>query len=145
MFSPRGTSYVDLMSPAGLGIGGIIFNYDGDVYASDESRMLAEMNDKTFRLGNLQENSYEEIMLSDTLISTLEATLTESVPMCHDCGFQPYCGSDPVYHHATQRDRIGHKALSGFCQKNMAISRRLITLLEDDPIARQILKSWVRI
>ena len=45
--------YVDLTSPAGIGIGAIVYNYDGDVYASDEGRMLAEMGDTTFRLGNL--------------------------------------------------------------------------------------------
>ncbi len=43
--------YVDLTSPAGIGIGAIVYNYDGDVYASDEGRMLAEMGDTTFRLG----------------------------------------------------------------------------------------------
>jgi hypothetical protein len=41
--TPWPTGYVDLQSPAGIGIGGIVFNYDGDVYASDASRMLAEM------------------------------------------------------------------------------------------------------
>ena len=35
--------YVDLTSPAGIGIGALVYNYDGDVYASDEGRMLAEM------------------------------------------------------------------------------------------------------
>ena len=30
--------------------------------------MLAEMGDKTFRLGNLHEDTYEEIMLSDALL-----------------------------------------------------------------------------
>jgi hypothetical protein len=28
--------YVDLMSPAGIGIGAVVYNYDGHVYASDE-------------------------------------------------------------------------------------------------------------
>lgn len=144
MFSPYGTGYVDLQSPAGIGISAIVFNYDGNVYASDEARMLAEMHDQTFRLGNLHENTYEEIMLSDQLLNPLETSLTESVPACHDCGFQPYCGSDPSYHHATQKDSIGHKALSGFCKKNMAITRRLITLMEDNPDACAILLSWLR-
>lgn len=145
MFSPEGTGYVDLQSPAGIGIGAILFNYDSDVYAGDEARMLAEMGDKTFRLGNIHNNSYEEIMLSDALLQPLEQSIAESVPACRDCGFQPYCGSDPLYHHATQKDSVGHKALSGFCKKNMAIMRKLITLLADDPDARKILLDWVRI
>ena len=34
---------MDLRSPAGAGMGVVVYNYNGNVYASDESRMLAEM------------------------------------------------------------------------------------------------------
>ncbi|CAN5499457.1 His-Xaa-Ser system radical SAM maturase HxsB [soil metagenome] len=145
MFSPHGTSYVDLQSPAGIGISAIIFNYDGEVYASDEARMLAEMGDQTFRLGNLAIDTYKEMMLSDALLAPLEQSITESVPGCNDCAFQPYCGSDPSYHHATQKDVVGHKALSGFCKRNMFVMRRIITLMEDDPEAKNILLGWLRV
>jgi uncharacterized protein len=144
LLSPFSTGYVDLQSPSGAGISAIVYNYDGDVYASDESRMLAEMGDKKFRLGNVYNDSYEDIMLSDILLDTLESTLSESIPMCADCGFLPYCGTDPVYHYATQGDVVGNKALSGFCSKNMKIFRHIISLLEDDTEARKILLSWVR-
>jgi uncharacterized protein len=144
MFNPDEPGYVDLQSPAGIGIAAIVFNYDGDVYASDEARMLAEMHDKTFKLGNLLNNSYDEIIGSDILLDTLEQTMTESMPGCADCGVQAFCGSDPVFHHATQGDKIGHKPTSSFCSKNMEISRRLISLMEDDSHAKSILKSWVR-
>lgn len=144
MFSPVGTGYVDLQSPAGIGISAVVYNYDGNVFASDESRMLAEMNDTTFLLGNVHSNTYKEIFLSNSLLDPLEESITESSPQCRDCAFQPFCGSDPVYHHATQGDIVGHKALSGFCQRNMAIMRRLVTLLEDDPGARKVLLSWAR-
>lgn len=142
LFSPFATGYVDLQSPCGAAISAIVYNYDGDIYASDESRMLAEMGDKKFRLGNVNDG-YEHIMLSDILLDTLESTLSESIPMCNDCGFLPYCGTDPVYHYATQGDVVGNKALSGFCSKNMKIFRHIITLLEDDMEARNILLSWI--
>ncbi len=144
LLSPFSTGYVDLQSPSGAAISAIVYNYDGDIYASDESRMLAEMGDKKFRLGNVHTDSYKDIMLSDTLLDTLESTLSESIPMCADCGFLPYCGTDPVYHYATQGDVVGNKAISGFCSKNMKIFRHVISLLEDDIHARNILLSWVR-
>lgn len=144
IFSPFGTGYVDLQSPSGAGISAIVYNYDGDVYASDEARMLAEMGDSKFKLGNVHTSSYEDIMLSDTLLDTLELSIAESSPMCSDCGFLPYCGSDPVYHYATQKDVVGNKALSGFCGKNMKILRHIFTLLENDE-TKSILMSWVRI
>ena len=144
LFSPFSEGYVDLQSPASAAISAIVYNYDGNVYASDESRMLAEMGDKKFRLGNVHQDNYQDIWLSETLLDTLESTISESIPMCSDCGFLPYCGTDPVYHYATQGDVVGHKALSGFCSKNMKIFKYIIQLLEDDIDARKILMSWIR-
>lgn len=143
LFSPLGASYVDLQSPAGIGIGGIVYNYDGAVYASDEGRMLAEMGDDAFRLGHVDTSTYEDIMTSDALIAPLGDTILECMPMCNDCAFLPYCGSDPVIHRATMGDTIGHKAFSAFCAKQMGMLRHLISLLESDPAARQILLGWV--
>jgi radical SAM protein with 4Fe4S-binding SPASM domain len=143
MLTPWPTGYVDLQSPAGAGISVIAFNYDGNIYPSDEARMLVEMGDTTFRLGKLGETSYEQVMLSDTLMTMVTDTMTETVPCCTDCGFQPYCGSDPVYHHRTQNDWIGLKPLSGFCSKNMEIDRHLIRLLQDEPHKAEVLRSWI--
>jgi His-Xaa-Ser system radical SAM maturase HxsB len=143
MLTPYPTGYVDLQSPAGIGIAGLVFNYDGDIYASDEARMLAETGDRSFRLGNLSADSFEEVMLSDSLVDLLSESMTEGVPMCVDCGFQPYCGSDPVYHHATQGDAVGFKPTSDFCRKNMTIMRHLIRMLEDDAAAATVLESWI--
>jgi uncharacterized protein len=134
--------YVDLTSPAGIGIGAIVYNYDGDVYASDEGRMLAEMGDRTFRLGNLHEDSYEEIMLSEALLRPLEESFTGSAPMCTDCAFEPYCGADPTYHHATSGDFLGRKAISGFCQRNMAIFKLLLDRYEGDSFTRSLFQTW---
>lgn len=143
ILTSRGSSYVDLQSPAGLGIGGIVYNYDGAVYASDEGRMLAEMGDMTFRLGHMDSDSYESMMTSERLLSVLMDTMPEGVPMCSDCAFLPYCGADPVFHQATQADAIGHKALSAFCTKQMSVLHHIIDLLEHDPAARQTLLKWV--
>ena len=64
--------------------------------------------------------------------------------MCSDCAFLHYCGADPVYHHATQGDVVGHKAFSGFCDRQMGIFEELVELLDTDPEAARILSSWVR-
>src|SRR5581483_12454146 len=82
MLTPYPTGYVDLQSPAGIGIAGLVFNYDGDIYASDEARMLAETGDRRFRLGNLEADTFDDVMLSDALVDVLAETMTEGVPMC---------------------------------------------------------------
>jgi His-Xaa-Ser system radical SAM maturase HxsB len=134
--------YVDLTSPAGIGIGALVYNYEGSVYASDEGRMLAEMGDETFRLGHLEENTYEEIMTSDALLAPLEESFAPSAPMCSDCAFEPFCGSDPVYHYATSGDFLGRKPESDFCRRNMAIFKHLIELYETDEFARRTFLGW---
>ncbi|MDC0740809.1 His-Xaa-Ser system radical SAM maturase HxsB [Polyangium mundeleinium] len=143
MFSPLSSGYVDLQSPAGIGIGALVYNYDGAVYASDEGRMLAEMGDQTFRLGHLDEHSYEDLLTSEALLVPLGETILEGMPMCADCPFLPYCGADPVFHRATQGDAVGHKAFSAFCTKQMGVLRHVIGLLETDAEARDILLRWV--
>jgi His-Xaa-Ser system radical SAM maturase HxsB len=142
MFTNDDPGYVDLTSPAGIGIGALVYNYDGDVYASDEGRMLAEMGDTTFRLGNLHRDSYADLMLSDALLSPLEESFTLSAPMCNDCAFEPFCGADPVFHHATTGDYLGRKPTSAFCRRNMSIFKLLLDRCENDPEARQLFLSW---
>ncbi|EUB82969.1 His-Xaa-Ser system radical SAM maturase HxsB [Pseudomonas sp. GM30] len=142
MLTSTDPGFVDLMNPAGAGIAAIVFNYDGSVYASDESRMLAEMGDHTFRLGNILEQSYEEIILSDQLLDALEDSFTLSSPMCSDCAFEPFCGSEPVYHHAMHKDLVGRKPESSFCKRNMAIFKHLIELMENDEGTKRIFMGW---
>ncbi len=136
--------YVDLQSPAGIGISAAVYNYDGDVYASDEGRMLAEMGDRAFRLGNVHTDGYRDIFLSDRLIDLVDRTMTEAIPHCSQCAFEPWCGTDPTFHHATQGDAVGHRPTSGFCHRNMFVMRLLVKLLTDEPKYRGILESWAR-
>ncbi len=143
ILTPYPTGYVDLQSPSGLGLGAIVFDYDGTIYGSDESRMLAATGDNTFRLGHVSTDRFRDVFRSSNYLSLLDKTMTEAMPMCSDCGFQPYCGSDPIYHYATQKDVVGHKSISGFCNKNMGIFRHLIEKLEDHPVHARILRSWI--
>lgn len=142
MLTSEDPGFVDLMNPSGAGIAAIVFNYDGAVYASDESRMLAEMGDQRFKLGNILENTYEEIIFSDKLLDALEESFTLSVPMCSDCAFEPYCGTDPVFHYAVYKDIVGRKPESAFCKKNMAIFKHLISLMESDEQVKSIFLKW---
>src|SRR6202030_2989304 len=82
MLSDRPIGYVDLRSPAGIGLGALVYNYDGTIFASDEGRMLAEMGDRTFELGHVSTASYRSIVLSDKLISLVSDSLTQCAPEC---------------------------------------------------------------
>jgi His-Xaa-Ser system radical SAM maturase HxsB len=144
ILTPFPVGYVDLNSPAGAITNVVVFNYDGHVYATDESRMLAEMNDFTFRLGHLDTHSYDAIFYGEKAMELAEVWLNESLPGCSECAFQPYCGSDPVHNHATQGSMAGYRPTSTFCQKNMEIIRYLIELMESDKRIKKVFESWVK-
>lgn len=142
ILTPFPVRYVDLQSPAGMINNVIVFNYDGKVYATDEARMLAEMKDYTFQLGDLDTNTYEEIFYGEKARSFSEAWTNESLSGCSECGLQSYCGSDPVMNHAVQGDIFGYRPTSPFCQRNMEIIRHLFELMDNDKKIESIFRSW---
>ncbi len=144
ILTPNGTGYVDLQSPAGAAWNVLVYNYDGDVFASDESRMLAEMQDWTFRLGNVHRSSRRDLLTSEAATRMFEVSCNQSLAGCSDCAFQAYCGADPIYHHATQGDMYGHRPTSGFCQRNMEVIRHLFSMIQkNDSGTMRIFWSWL--
>lgn len=143
ILTPFPVNYVDLQSPAGMINSVVVFNYDGYVYATDESRMLAEKGDYTFRLGHVNE-SYQSIFYGKKAKNFSQFWSNESLAGCADCGFQPYCGADPVFHYAAQGDFEGYRPTSDFCIKNMEIIRYIFELIDSDGKALMpIFMSWI--
>lgn len=141
IFTSQDPGYVDLMSPAGIGLGAVVYNYDGAVYASDESRMLAEMGDMTFKLGTV-EDSFEALFTNDTFLTALDESFAYSSPQCNDCAFEPWCGADPVFHWGQQKDFTGRKWESEFCHRNMHIFRGLVSRMENDLFVKNLFMRW---
>lgn len=143
IITPWCTGFVDLQSPAGIVNSVLIYNYDGYMYASDESRMLAENKDYTFQIGKL-EDQYESLVYSAKVKEWSKIWNNETLAGCSDCALQAYCGADPVRNHSTQGDLYGHRPTSLLCMKNKAIIEYLISLLierKDEVIP--IFKHWV--
>ena len=143
MLTPFPIGFVDLQSPAGIINGVIVYNYDGCVYASDESRMLAEVQDYTFRLGHVTDK-YEDIFYGKKAQEISKLWATEYIAGCSDCAYHFYCGADPVRNYSTQGDMYGHRPTSMFCKKHKAIIDYVFTLLierKDDVLP--IFKSWI--
>jgi len=142
MLSDRPIGYVDLRSPAGIGLGALVYNYDGKVFASDEGRMLAEMDDRTFELGDLRKDDYRSLVLSDKLVGLIGNTLSQCAPQCSSCAYEPHCGAEPVYHHATQVDAVGIKPLSEFCARQKGVLQLLFEILDGGGEDSAVLRRW---
>jgi His-Xaa-Ser system radical SAM maturase HxsB len=144
ILTPFSTGFVDLQSPTGAGICGVIYNQNGEVYPCDEARMLAKMGDKKFLLGNVMNNSYAEIFLGKTLRNIIANSCVETLPGCSSCVFQIYCGADPIRNYAEQGDIIGHRPTGNFCKKHKAIFENLFNLIrEDKEEVMDVFWSWI--
>ncbi len=144
MLTPFATGFVDLQSPAGVGISGVIYDYDGSVYVSDEARMMARFKNYYFRMGNVNENSYQEMFNGELLHKIISSACNECLPVCAECVFQPYCGADPVRNMSEQDNMIGFRPTNEMCKKTKAIIHYLFELIQrHDPEINRVFWSWL--
>jgi uncharacterized protein len=77
------SAFMDVRSPSGMAIGGVAYNYDGSVYASDESRMLARMGIKDFLLTPLLETgeeTYKAMATSSVTNISVQSSTLDGLP-----------------------------------------------------------------
>ncbi|MBR4908670.1 MAG: His-Xaa-Ser system radical SAM maturase HxsB [Acidaminococcaceae bacterium] len=144
ILTPFSTGFVDLQSPSGAGILGCIYNFNGEVYPADEGRMLAARGDKTFLMGNVNNNSYEDIFHGKLIQKLVKNSCVECMPGCSYCAYKNYCGSDPIRYYVECNDIVGKRYSSGFCKKNKAIIKELLHyLIKKDSATMKVFWSWI--
>lgn len=143
ILTPFSTGFVDLQSPSGIINSVIVYNYDGYVYASDESRMIAEHGDYTFRLGHVTD-IYDSIFYGEKAQKIALIWANETIAGCSDCAFMAYCGADPVRNYSTQGNMYGFRPTSSFCKKHKQIIQHLFSLIiEREDEVLPIFKLWI--
>jgi len=135
-------NHLDFRSPCGAGIGQLAYNYNGDVYTCDEGRMMSMMDDESFRLGNVRENTYQEIVGSPVVRTLCTASCLENQPHCANCVYKPFCGVCPIYNYSEQGNIFGQMPTNGRCRINMAILDYLFEKMAN-PEIKKIFERWV--
>lgn len=142
MLTPFHSGYVDLRSPAGAGLGVLVYDYDGQVYPADEARMAARTGDDRFALGHVSQ-PFDALMSSPAMRWLSTGSVAETLPGCSTCAFVPFCGADPVYHASVQGDPVGDRATSEHCARHTALFRLLFNRLADaDAATLATFTSW---
>lgn len=144
MLTARDPNHMDYRSPCGAGIGQITYNYDGRVYTCDEGRMVAEMGDDMFYVGDVATNGYDEMVQSDTVRALAVASTLENIPYCNQCAYKTSCGVCPVYNYVTQDDLFGQMTTNGRCAISMGVQDHLFAHLYRDPDGkvREVFDRW---
>lgn len=141
IFSGIPINYMELRSPCGAGVGQIAYYYDGNIYTCDEGRMLAEMGDDSFKLGNV-DNLYSELINSNNCKAACISSVLESLPNCCDCVYNPYCGTCPVVNLALSKDIFNKEPNDYKCKIYKGIFDTIFTALQDNK-KEEILKTWI--
>ena len=142
IFDHYGVNYMELRSPCGAAIGQMAYYYDGNVFTCDEGRMLYEMGDASFKIGNVETDTYDTLINSRLCRMVCKCSILESLPKCCDCAYQPYCGTCPVLNYALEKDPVSRKSHSYRCRIYEGMLDILFELLMEED-NREILRSWV--
>jgi His-Xaa-Ser system radical SAM maturase HxsB len=134
--------FVDLKFPAGAGMSVLVYDFNGDVYPSDEARMMAAVGDTRLRMGNVQFTSGEAIRNSPIAKQILVSSIPSLIPGCTSCPYAPYCGVDPIKAYSETGDFF-QLSETGECRKNRAILRWLFYKLRNaDVQLKHIFQEW---
>lgn len=140
----RGLNYMELRSPCGATCGQMAYYYDGRVFTCDEGRMLAEMGNPAFKLGDVFNSTYDDLLDSPVCRAALDASILESLPGCCDCVYQPYCGTCPVINLADGGNIMPMRANNYRCQVYKAIFDSIFEVLyRNDEEEINILRKWI--
>jgi His-Xaa-Ser system radical SAM maturase HxsB len=138
-------NYLDIRSPCGAGVGQIAYNHDGAVFCCDEGRMLHQMGDSMFRMGDVGCHGYGDLVESNVVRSLQVASCLEALPACSDCAYLPYCGTCPVFNYSTQGNIFGRMPDNDKCKIHMGIMDHLFELLAgaDQRVREEVFERWV--
>jgi len=100
----EGINYMEQRSPCGATIGQLAFYYDGDIYTCDEGRMLSEIGVDAFKIGEVENSNYNDLLNSNKCKTICSFSCLESIPECCDCVYSPYCGICPAINYAETND-----------------------------------------
>ena len=138
-------NYMELRSPCGATLGQMSYYYDGNIFTCDEGRMIYEMGDSSFLLGNVYNDSYMDMIGSDICKTLCKSSIIESLPKCNNCVYQPYCGTCPVVNYASDKDLFSKNPKDFRCKSYSAIMDLLFEIIHrNDKQEMDILYSWIR-
>jgi len=138
LLAKQDPGYVDIMNPAGAGRAVLTYMPNGDIYPGDEARMIG---DDFFKLGNVFEDSYEEVMKSPKMFSICQSSVLELYD--YNSFYLPWSGTDPILNYKLQGSlipKITQTPLYKISRRQFRyLLEKIITSQED----RDIFSKWI--
>jgi len=138
MLSRKDPMFVDVQSPCGAAIGQLLYDNKGDIFTCDEAKVLGD----TFRLGNVKDSTFADVINHPTTVSMLNVSSKLS-SVCDACAFSPYCGLCPVDTYMSQGSIIPKLAQSFRCKVFNGMIDTLFQELLFSESSRKTFLSWL--
>ena len=145
IFGQMDPSFMDIRSPSGIAIWGVAYNYDGKIYASDESRMLGRMwIDDFFMTDAVEEGkeTYTSMINSDITKVAVQSSCLDGLPWYDDHVYKPYIGVDIIHNFKVTGNLYTPIAKDEKMKFQIAILDYIFDKLRDKEI-RDIFMSWI--
>lgn len=138
-------NFMDIRSPSWPAIGCLAYNYDGSVYASDESRMLARMGINDFCLTPMldsPEETYKAIAESPVTNILIQTSTLDWLPGYNDHVYKPYIGADTLFSFTQSWNPY---SIFSKDERNMMQLARIDYLFEKmgDKTIMEIFRKWI--
>jgi uncharacterized protein len=131
--------YVDMMTVSGAGRAAMAYATDGGCFPSDEARMLG---DEIFRLGNINDECYSDMLNKDTMVHVLQAGYSDL--WNYRSVYSPWLGVDPVVNYAFEKNIVAKVKM---LQPQQVLNHQFDTvfsyLLGETKYA-EVLQSWIQ-
>jgi len=137
MTSLKDPHYSELQSPCGAALGQMLYNYNGDIFPCDESKLY-----DLFKLGNVRKDSYIDVHKKPITSKIIRAT-SNTASLCDACVFSPYCGTCLVETYTLEGGLVSKLPLNRRCQINKKIFEHLFRKLIYNKEDREIMFSWL--
>ncbi len=116
----------------------------GNIYPSDEARIIGENGDKVFLLGNVNEGFEKILKKKKTKILMLENFQELTRPLCSRCEYSDYCRVATYFNYITQKSFYGNMITNERCKLFKKIFEFIFQLLKEKETLN-ILRNWTKI
>lgn len=146
IMTPDDPNYLDIRNPCGAGVGQIAYNHDGSIFTCDEGRMVYQMGDDIFKLGEIDNMTLKDVVTHETVKTLMMASTLDSIPGCATCAYKPWCGTCPVYNYGEQGNIFPQNSTNQRCRIYMGVQDRLMKyFVDNDTEVIDIFRRWVEV
>ncbi len=145
IFNQTDPAFMDIRSPSGIAVWGVAYNYDGKVYASDESRMLWRMGIDDFLMTEMKETweeTYTAMMKSDITKIAVQSSCLDGLPAYNDHVYKQYLGVDIIHNFKTTGSVYRPLMKDDKMELQVGILDYIFLKLQD-PEVKSIFMKWI--